>query len=85
MLAVILLALFIVFLYLSFCGAGSLSTYYGSAGVMAMLISLAGVVLAVQSLREEDSFRLFPRLGLFFSVVNLVCWAGTYAMGFLLN
>ena len=49
-----------------------------------MLASVVVVVVAAGSLREEDSFRLFPRLGLFLSVVNIVCWAGTYVMGFVI-
>ena len=36
-----------------------------------------------QSLREEDSFQLFPRLGLGLTLLDMVCWIGTYIWGFL--
>ena len=33
------------------------------------------------SLKEEDSFKLFPRLGLGLAIISMGCWIGTYAMG----
>ena len=83
-LALVLLVLYLVILELAFRANGGLSAYYGSIGVLAMLASVVVVVVAAGSLREEDSFRLFLRLGLFLSVVNIVCWAGTYVMGFVI-
>ena len=83
-LALVLLVLYLVILELAFRANGGLSAYYGSIGVLAMLASVVVVVVAAGSLREEDSFRLFQRLGLFLSVVNIVCWAGTYVMGFVI-
>ena len=74
-LALALLVWYLVFLKLAFQGGGSLSAYYGSAGVVAMI--------AAKSLREEDSFQLFPRLGLGLTLLDMVCWIGTYIWGFL--
>ena len=62
-LALVLLVLYLVILELAFRANGGLSAYYGSIGVLAMLASVVVVVVAAGSLREEDSFRLFPRLG----------------------
>ncbi len=76
-----LLTLYIIFIYISYRGKGTLSAYYGSVGVLAGLASIVNLVLAAGSMREEDSFRLFPRLGLFLSVLDVACWAGTYAVG----
>ena len=42
-------------------GAGSM--YLGSAGVTSMILTIVAVVLSVMSLKEEDSFKLFPYLG----------------------
>lgn len=81
--ALVILALYIGFLTLAFYGNGNLSAYYGSAGVLAMLGAVATVVLSIQSMREEDSFQLFPRLSLIVSILASVCWIGTYIMGFL--
>ena len=48
---------------------------------MAMLVSVITLVIAAGSLREEDSFKLFPRLGLGLAIISMGCWIGTYAMG----
>lgn len=80
--ALVILALYIVFLILAFRGNGSLSTYYGSAGVFAMLGAVITLILAIQSMREENSFQFFPRLALLVSFFASVCWISTYVMGF---
>lgn len=82
-LALMLLVLYGVFLYLAFWGDGNLSAYYGSAGVLAMLVSLVCMVLAAGSMREENSFQFFPRLGLLLSLADVACWVGTYALGWM--
>ncbi len=83
-LAIAILVLFGVFLVLAFQGNGNLSMYFGSVGVLAMLGALVTVVLSIQSMREEDSFPLFPRLSLGLSLLASFCWIGTYAMGILM-
>ena len=80
----VLLICYAVFLTLAFHGNGGLSAYYGSAGVLAMLLSVGNLVFSIQSLFEEDSFQLFPRLSLAASVCAFLCWGGTYILGFLL-
>ena len=79
-LAAALLVLYIVFIHFALRADGKLSMYYGSAGVMAMLVSVITLVIAAGSLREEDSFKLF-RLGLGLAIISMGCWIGTYAMG----
>jgi len=54
-LALALLVWYLVFLELAFRGGGSLSPYYGSAGVVAMIATFVVLVIAGKSLREEDS------------------------------
>lgn len=80
-LALVLLALYAIFIYIAFCSDGSLSAYFGSAGVLAMLVSVVDIILAIQSMREEDSFQLFPRLGFALALLSVVCWIGTYVLG----
>ena len=46
----------------SFDSRGNGSMYLGSAGVTSMLIGICALVLAVKSLGEENSFKLFPYL-----------------------
>jgi hypothetical protein len=40
------------------------------------------LVIAAGSLKEEDSFPFFPRAGVVLSILAMVCWIGTYALGF---
>lgn len=81
--AVILLVLYVVIVYRAFSSSGSLSAYYGSAGIFSMIVSLVTFVLAIQSTMEEDSFQLFPRMAVLVSFVVSVCWIGTYVIGFM--
>lgn len=60
---------------------GGLSAYYGSAGICLLVFSVALVVLAAQSMLEEDSYPLFPRLSLVLSILSVICWGATYALG----
>ena len=82
--ATVLLLWYLAFIGLSFRAEGKLSAYFGSAGVMAMLLTFGVLFLAAGSLREEDSFQLFSRLGLGLSILAMVCWIGTYVCGFIL-
>lgn len=67
--------------HLAYMKNGELSMYFGSLGIAAMLLALGDVILSLQSLREENSFRLFPRLAFITSLLVLLCWAGTYVIG----
>lgn len=76
--------LYVIFVMLSFMGAGTLSTYYGSAGIVALLGGICAVVLAIQSMMEEDSFKKYPRLAIFFSIISVLIWIITYGIGFVI-
>jgi uncharacterized membrane protein (DUF485 family) len=80
-LAFLLLLWYFIFVEISFRQNGALSTYYGSAGVLAMMLSVVVLVFAFGSLKEEDSFVLFQRAGIIFSFLAVFCWIGTYALG----
>lgn len=82
--AAVSILVYVIFVLLSFSEAGQLSTYYGSAGILALLLSLSAIVLAIQSMLEEDSFKKFPRLAILFSVIAVLMWGATYGMGFVL-
>jgi hypothetical protein len=60
---------------------GTLSMYYGSLGLAMLGLAILMLIFAIQSLMEEDSYPLFPRLALVLSVLAIACWAGTYALG----
>ena len=82
-LAVVTLVTYFVFVYLSYQAAGQLSAYFGAFGVLAMLVAVVAVVLAISTLREDDSFTLFPRMALVTSVISALLWVGNYVQGFM--
>lgn len=77
------LLMYLIFVYLSYKVGGTLSAYYGSFGVLAMVAGGIALVLSITSLKEEDSFTLFPKLALATSILSTLCWVGTYISGFL--
>jgi hypothetical protein len=76
-----IVACHVVFLTQAFHSGGTLSMYYGSAGLGLLALAVAMLILAVGSLTEEDSYPLFPRLALVVSILAIGCWGGTYALG----
>lgn len=77
------LMMYFVFVYLSYSVGGALSAYYGAFGFMAMVLSMVALVLAIPTLKEEDSFMHFPKLALGASVLSTLLWVGTYIQGFM--
>ncbi len=49
-----------------------------------MLVALVAVVLAVMSLREEESFKLFPYMSRCCSFLATGVWIAIYVIGFLI-
>ena len=82
-LAALTLLTYFVFVYLSYQAAGQLSAYYGAFGVLAMLVAMVSVGLSITTLKEEDSFALFPRLSIITSVLSILLWIGNYVQGFM--
>lgn len=79
--AAILLLLFLIFILKAVNNVGTLSVYYGAWGVGALFLAALMLILAIQSLFEEDSFPLFPRLGFALDLLAFICWGGSYAIG----
>lgn len=73
---------YFAFVYLSYKAAGQLSAYFGAFGVLAMIVAVVSLVFAITTLKEEDSFALFPRLAMITSVVSTLLWIGNYVQGF---
>ncbi len=61
--------------------AGTSSAYIGSAGIFLFLLSLAGLIVSILSLREENSFPILPRVSCFLAAVICAAWIGLYAWG----
>ena len=71
-------------LVLAFRSAGNLSIYIACYGILAFFAALAAVILAIISLKEENSFRSIPYAATFFSIFSLLIWIAVYAGGILL-
>lgn len=82
--AVVSLGIFITVVFYSFQSRGNGSMYLGSAGVASMILSVIALGLAVVSLREENSFKLFPYLSTVVSFLMAGIWIALYAVGFAL-
>lgn len=80
--ALITLIIYFVFVYLSYQAAGQLSAYFGAFGVLTMIVAVVSVGLSITTLKEEDSFALFPRLAMLTSIVSTLLWIGNYIQGF---
>lgn len=82
-LAFVTLVTYFVFVYLSYKAAGQLSAYFGAFGVLAMLLAIVSAGLSISTLKEENSFALFPRLAMITSVLSTLLWIGNYMQGFM--
>ena len=82
-LALVSMLTYLVFIYLSYQAAGQLSAYFGAFGVLAMIVAIVAVVLSITTLKEEDSFALFPRMAMVTSVLATLLWVGNYVQGFM--
>ena len=84
-LAAISIAVFVLVIVASFQSRGNGTMYLGSAGVSSMLISVVAFVLAIMSLGEENSYKLFPYLATVLSFLTLWIWVAFYMVGFMIG
>lgn len=82
--AAISIGIFIYVVWNSYTHDGAGSMYLGSAGVSTMILSIVALVLSIKSLKEEDSFKLFPYLATGSSFLALGTWIGLYIAGFMM-
>ena len=59
-------------LYLSYRNGGARFDGYGAAASLALLFTVAGIILAVIGLLQQDRFRLFSNVGIGINAVNLL-------------
>ncbi len=82
--ALISIGIFIYVVWNSYLHEGAGSMYLGSAGVASMLLSIVALSVAVLSMKEESSFKLFPYLSLICSILAFGTWVTLYVVGFLM-
>lgn len=68
----------------SFTKKGNSTVYFGSAGLLALIVSVVSIVIACKSLREENSFKTFPVAALLLSLFSTGAWTALYVTGFLI-
>lgn len=79
--AVVLLIAYIVVFTMAFRSYGTLSPYVGCVGIFAILATIVLVVTSIQSIRDENSYQLIPHLALIFTILEGICWIGTFVVG----
>ena len=71
----------IVVIFFTYKRGGDAKAAYGFTGVFATFFSLIGTILGFVSVRDKNSFRLFPVLGLILNVIVLSGIGGIIFLG----
>ena len=66
----------------SYWNRGEGSIYMGCVGVYALVAALLSFVLALCSIGEENSYKLFPVLSTFVSFLITGAWVALYVIGY---
>ncbi len=74
--------LFLVVVVLSYRRAGEALFYVGSIGLIALVLSLGGMVLGIIGIREEKARPIPPRIALVIGAGMSVLLAALYIYGF---
>jgi hypothetical protein len=56
---------------LTYKNKGQALVQYGAAVLLAVIYSIAGLILGIRSFREQDIFKLFPILGIVFNAIAI--------------
>ncbi|MGN0312555.1 MAG: DUF6142 family protein [Lachnospiraceae bacterium] len=75
------LAGLLVLLNLAFVQKGNAGELLGSFGILDMIVAMAGLVLEILSLKEEDVYKMIPGIGTFLGVLTTLSWIGILVIG----
>jgi hypothetical protein len=81
LLAIASVVLFCAVAYNSYSHGGHGSMYLGSAGVASMLVAMVSFVMALNSLKDENSFKFFPYLSTVVTFAAMGGWIALYVVG----
>lgn len=70
---------------ISFRHAGNAGVYVGSAGLFSLMLSFVALITGIRSLKEEESYKIFPGLGTFLSAAAFISWLAIYIAGFYMS
>ena len=59
---------------ISIKNVSEMASRMGGVGLLSMILALAGLVLGILALRENDVFPLLPRGGFAISLISLIIW-----------
>ncbi len=82
-LGIISLAIFLVCTQLSYTSEGAASLPIGGAAIDALIIAAAGMTFSIKGYRDEDVYKMFPKMGIFTSGVSIMVWLGIIFAGLL--
>ncbi len=60
-----------IVLYMTYLSGGNAPLSYGLTGLLAALYSTVGLILGMLTLREKDTFKMFPLLGTLLNLAAL--------------
>lgn len=80
-LGTVTILLFLFLVVESIVSKGRLNTWFGLLGMVDIVIAFAGFWIAVMSFKEEDSLKLFPRLGVILNGLVLLVLVVLFVIG----
>ncbi len=80
-LGLISLVLYAVCIRLSFNNQGAASVHIGGIAIDAIIVDLVGIIFSVRGYRDEDVYKMFPKLGLFVTIVTMILWIAVIVLG----
>jgi hypothetical protein len=73
-----------VAMYISYTNKGDGENYLAVFGFLAIIFCICGLIAANQSLKEEEVYYFFGRVGMILNLFLFVLWIAVVGMGFLL-
>ncbi|MCC8140521.1 MAG: DUF6142 family protein [Lachnospiraceae bacterium] len=71
----------VIVLVMAYMQSGQAGKIVGVTGFLAMWVSLVGLYYGIRGLREQETKRLFPRLGFVLNLLLLAGFGAIYALG----
>ncbi len=62
-----------IVVYLTYLKDGEAQGGYGVTGLLAAIFSCIGLILAINTAQDKDSYRIFPLLGILLNLLALGC------------
>ena len=74
----------VIGVYGAYAAKGNAGTYLAVLGVVAIAGCVYGVIVGNQSLKEEECYHVFSRIGTGVNLVLVIFWIAVFGMGFLI-